>query len=98
MNAAAFSMVMVQMAAVWDIPERTLREVGLAAAVILTILGMAMHWHAPNHRMALEELAKDGKVTSEEANRQIRFLNWCARVVLLVGVLVLVGVLYDLVG
>ncbi|MSU65406.1 MAG: hypothetical protein EXS38_04720 [Opitutus sp.] len=98
MNTAALAILVGQIAAFWNLPERTLHEIGLAAAVILTILGMAMHWHAPNHRMALEELAKDGKVTPEEANRQIRFLSWCARVVLLVGVMVLVGVLYDLVG
>ena len=71
-------------------------EIGIGAAIVLTIAGMAMHWHLPRHRMSMEERVKDGKLTDEEARRQLRFYGWCAPVATLLGVGVLVIVLFDL--
>ena len=71
-------------------------EIGIGAAIVLTIAGMAMHWHLPRHRMSMEERVKDGKLTDEEARRQLRFYGWCAPVATLLGVGVLVVVLFDL--
>lgn len=73
-------------------------EVGIVAAVVLTITGMALHWHLPRHRMSMEERLKDGKMTEAEARRQVRFYSWCAPVATLLGVGVLVVVLLDLSG
>ncbi len=71
-------------------------EAGIGAAIVLTMVGTALHWHLPRHRMSMEERMKDGKMTEEEANRQIRFLSLCAPIATVAGVLVLVAVLVDL--
>lgn len=71
-------------------------EAGIGAAILLTLTGMALHWHLPRHRMSMEERMKDGKLTEEEARRQIRFYSWCAPIATVVGVVVLVAVLVDL--
>ena len=71
-------------------------ELGIGAAILLTMTGMALHWHLPRHRMSMEERMKDGKMSEEEARRQIRFYAWCAPIATVVGVVVLVAVLLDL--
>jgi len=71
-------------------------EAGVCAAILLTLLGMVLHWQAPQRRMSLEERLKDGKVTEDEVRRQVRFLNGCARIVMLIGVGVLFLVLFAL--
>ena len=77
-------------------PVKIFDEVGIGAAILLTLTGMAMHWHLPRHRMSMEERMKDGKMTEEEARHQLRFYMWCAPVATLLGVAVLVVVLFDL--
>ncbi len=77
---------------------KVFNEVGVAAAILLTGLGMALHWHQPHHRIALEERVKDGKLTDEEARRQIMFYNRFAPITTLLGVVVLCIVLFDLVA
>jgi hypothetical protein len=72
-------------------------ETGVAAAIVLTTAGMALHWYQPQHRMALEEKVKDGKITDDEARRQILFYSRFAPVATLLGVVVLGVVLFDLV-
>lgn len=71
-------------------------EVGLAAAVLLTVMGMIMFWHAPRQRMSLEEHVKDGDLTEEEAQRRLRFYSWCAPFATVIGVGLLVVALYDM--
>ena len=73
-------------------------EIGISAAIVLTVVGMAMHWHLPRHRMSMEERMKDGKMTEAEARRQLRFYSWCAPIATLLGVAVLFVVLLDLNG
>jgi predicted permease len=73
-------------------------EFGLGAAVLLTILGMVMHWHLPRHRMSMEERVKDGKISENEANRRVAFFGRCALLTTISGVAVLVLVLLDFNG
>ena len=68
---------------------------GLMAALVLTVIGMSLHWYQPNHRMGLEERVKDGKITAEEARRQILFYTRFAPVATLLGVILLTVVLVD---
>ena len=75
---------------------RNLDEIGVGAAILLMLTGMVLHWHAPRLRMSLEELMKDGKVTDQEAQRQIRFSHWCESIATVAGILVLLAVLFDL--
>lgn len=81
---------------VGEITSRSFNEAGVAAAIVLTAIGMALHWHQPQHRMSLEERVKDGKITGDEARRQILFYNRFAPIATLLGVLVLCLVLFDL--
>jgi hypothetical protein len=78
------------------VTAKILDEAGIGVAVTLTLTGMALHWHLPRHRMSMEERMKDGKLTEEQAQRQLRFYGWCAPIATLLGVLVLVAVLFNL--
>ena len=71
-------------------------EAGIGAAILLTLTGMMLHWHLPRHRMSMEERMKDGKMTEDEARRQIRFYSWCAPIATVAGVVVLIAVLFDM--
>jgi hypothetical protein len=71
-------------------------EIGLGVAVVLTLIGMAMFWHAPRQRMSLEEHVKDGDLTEDEARRQLRFYAWCAPLATMAGVVLLIVALYDM--
>lgn len=71
-------------------------ESGVAAAILLAITGMVLQWRLPRHRMSVEERAKDGDMTEDEARRQIRFYRICATLVTFLGILVLILVLVDL--
>jgi hypothetical protein len=73
-------------------------QVGIGAAILLTVTGMILHWHLPRHRMSMEERMKDGKMTEEESRRQIRFYALCAPIATVAGVLVLIAVLFDMSG
>ncbi len=75
---------------------RVLDEKGVAAAILLSLAGVALRAYAPQHQMATEEHVKNGKLTPDEARRQVRFLEISSTVVTLLGVAVLVFVLYDL--
>jgi hypothetical protein len=59
----------------------------LAAIVILT--GTRLCWTAPRHRMSMEERAKDGVITEEQARRSIQRRNWCGPATIVVGVVLL---------
>ena len=54
------------------------QEFGLAVAMVLTFVGMVMHWRLPQQRMAMEERIKDGKLTEGQARRRLQVFNWCA--------------------
>lgn len=83
-------------AALAEMPSRMLDEGGVAAALLLTLAGIGLRAYAPQHQMATEEHVKNGKLTPDEARRQVRFLEISSTVVTLLGAAVLVFVLYDL--
>ncbi len=78
------------------ISTKSFSEAGLAAALVLTLVGVALHWNQPRHRMSLEERVKDGKVTPDEARRQILFYERFAPVATMLGILLLGVVLFEL--
>lgn len=70
------------------------QEAMLTAAALITLAGTALCWTAPNHRMSMEERAKDGKLSETEARRRILFREWSGPAVTVIGcVLLLVAVL-----
>ena len=73
-----------------------LDEVGVGVALLLTLVGLALHLYRPRHRMAVEERIKDNKLTETEARRQMRFYAVCAPTVTLLGVALVILVVYDL--
>jgi hypothetical protein len=73
-------------------------EFGIAAAILMSVIGMVLHWRMPRHRMSVEERVKDGILTQEEGRRQIRFYQWCAPISTAIGIFVLLLVLFDLAG
>ncbi|MES2691976.1 MAG: hypothetical protein V4773_00795 [Verrucomicrobiota bacterium] len=66
------------------------QEVILVIGVVITLLGTKFCWSAPRYRMSMEEHAKDGKITEEEARRKIDRQNWFGPLVILIG-LALIG-------
>lgn len=60
-------------------------EIGAAAGVLITLVGVRLCWRAPRYRMSIEERAKDGKVTEQEARRKIAMLAWFGPVIALAG-------------
>ena len=68
----------------------TSQEAMLAIAAVITLIGTVLCWSAPRHRMSMEERAKDGRMTADEAQRRIRFRSWCGPVVTIAGCVLLV--------
>jgi hypothetical protein len=71
-------------------------EVSVAAAVLLTVVGTAMHWHLPRHRMSMEERVKDGKMTVTTARRRVLLYKLGAPFATVLGMAVLAAVLLGL--
>lgn len=73
--------------------EIALEELGLAVAVLLTIIGTVLHWKLPRQRMSFEERVKDNEMTEDQARRWIKFYSICAPLVTFSGIAVLAAVL-----
>ena len=67
------------------------KEITAGCAVLVTLFGVRLCWRAPRYRMSIEERAKDGIFTEEEARRKIRFMDWFGPAVTVTGC-VLLGV------
>lgn len=67
-------------------------ELALAMAAVITLFGVRLCWQAPHYRMSVEERAKDGKLTEEQARRRIRHSRWVGPVIVFVGIAGLCGV------
>jgi hypothetical protein len=67
-------------------------EVGLGAAVLLTIVGMVLHWQLPRRRMALEDELKDGTLTEAQVQARLRLLAICAPLATIIGIVLLLCV------
>lgn len=62
----------------------------------MSLIGMALHWHLPRHRMLVEERVKDGKLTEREARRQMQFFAVCAPTTAAIGLIALLLAVFDL--
>lgn len=60
-------------------------EIAVGIAVVITLIGVRLCWRAPRHRMSIEERAKDGVYTNDEARRRIRFMGWFGPAVTIAG-------------
>lgn len=67
-----------------------MREAVACFAGIVTLAGVGFCWNASHSRMSIEERAKDGKLTEEEARLKIRIADWRGPVLTVVGVGLLV--------
>jgi hypothetical protein len=63
-----------------------LQDLLLAAAAVVTVVGMWICWEAPRYRMSLEEQVKDGKISEEQARWRIGHSQWLGPVVTSLGV------------
>jgi hypothetical protein len=79
-----------------ELPAGMLDEGGIVAALLLSVAGIGLRFYTPHRQMATEELVKDGKLTPEEARRQMRFLERTSLAVSVLGVAILAWVLFDL--
>jgi hypothetical protein len=61
-------------------------EIVLGLAALVTLLGIRLCWLASEHRMSIEEDAKDGKLTEKEARRRINQLAWSGPAIVIAGV------------
>ncbi len=60
-------------------------EIAAGVAIVITLIGMRLCWGAPRYRMSVEEHAKDGKLTEDQARRRIEFMRWFGPAVTIVG-------------
>jgi Na+/melibiose symporter-like transporter len=71
-------------------------ELGIAGAVVLTLIGLVLHTYQFRHRISMEERVKDSKLTEAEARRQIRFYQVLAPAVTMIGIALLALAIFDL--
>lgn len=57
----------------------------LVVGVAVTILGTRLSWGSHRYRMSVEERAKDGKLTEDEARKKIARMNWFGPVTVVAG-------------
>jgi hypothetical protein len=75
-----------------------LDEVGIAVAVMLTLVGLGLHLYRQRHQISVEERVKDAKMTEDQARRQMRFFSFCAPAATSLGMALLALAIIDLVG
>ena len=80
-------------AAVAALSSLVWKEIIVGCAVVITLLGVRLCWGAPRYRMSMEERAKDGALTEDEARRKIRFMAWFGPAVTILGCALLGGVI-----
>lgn len=68
-------------------------EIALAVAAVTSLLGAWLCWTAPRHRMSVEERAKDGHLTEDEARRSVRVRAKVGPALVIGGLVVIGGVL-----
>ena len=61
------------------------RESAALAATLVALAGVQLCWRGPRYRMSMEERAKDGALTNEQARRKIRFMGWFGPALALTG-------------
>jgi hypothetical protein len=71
--------------------------VGLAGAAA-TLLGVWLNWRRQEHIEEIEEHVKNGKLTTEQAWRRMRLVNWRAQAVVFAGTGLLAFAVYRAMG
>jgi uncharacterized membrane protein len=74
-------------------PLTPLREVGVVAGALVTLLGVRLCWQAPHYRMMVEERVKDGDLTEDQARRRMNHSAWIGPVVIFAGIALLAGMI-----
>ena len=62
-------------------------EVGSAAA--LMAVGIWLRWQATDYQMSVEDLAKDGRLSEEQARRRTQLFDWSGPACVILGVALL---------
>ena len=62
------------------------RESAVVGAAVITLLGVWLCWQAQDQQTSIEERAKDGDLTEEQARRRIRLVGWFGPAVAVIGV------------
>ena len=62
------------------------QELMILGAAIITLCGMWLCWGAPRHRMSIEERAKDGKMSEDQARWRIQTMEVIGPIVIITGV------------
>ena len=70
-------------------------EIAALIAVVMTLIGVRLCWRAPRYRMSIEERAKDGRLTEEQARRKIAIFRWLGPILALAGCALLAGALLN---
>lgn len=71
--------------------------IGLAGALAMA-LGVWLNWRRQEHIEEIEEHVKNGKLTTEQAWRRMRFVNWRAQAVVFLGTALLAVAVYRAMG
>lgn len=66
------------------------QEAMIIVATVITLVGTRLSWGASRYRMSIEERAKDGKLTEDQARRRIRTMDVSGPMVIVLGVTLLV--------
>jgi hypothetical protein len=69
-------------------------DIAAIAAVLITVCGMRLCWTAPRYRMSLEERAKDGVLSEDQARKRIRVMGWLGPAIAIAGCALLGAVIY----
>jgi len=67
-----------------------LQVICLLVAILLTLIGVWMQWHAPTYSMIAEEAMKEGWLTHDQVNRRLRVIRSTKRLCMLTGLALLV--------
>ena len=65
--------------------QTTRAEAAAIVAVLITLAGVRLCWRAPRYRMSIEERAKDGAISEDQARRKIVFFRWLGPVLAVLG-------------
>ena len=77
---------MVQRSGVPVSSSLLLQEAWVVVAALITLLGTKLCWSSARSRMSIEESAKDGHLTDEQARKKIRAIEIRGPLVVFLGV------------
>jgi hypothetical protein len=66
------------------------QEVCLSLAILITLVGVWLHWHMHHYRMGAEEAIKERKLSADQVDRRLMILKHAANTLTIVGMILLV--------